>query len=239
MAKKNYGIDPANESLIVSPAQNPSGSAVLLNTDASGNLLTSGANDPAMLAVGATGSYAYAVQGNLGGIPLPVVGIGMPVTINPTVTASLYASGQSLGGVWSLASVLEKSGGSALLHQLVISYGTPTGTPGNAPSGDVLFFNINPTAASPTPATVTDHSGFVWGSSLPNLVGRMHVFASDFSTSIAGVLIADYSSVGRLLKSSASTGLFAVFVLDGVSAPTPVGTTGWLQVTAAFLPNAN
>ncbi len=194
---------------------------------------------PAAAGTAGTPSTAVqTVQGITGGTPVSSVGETLTVGIAPAVTASAYSSGNCLGASAAIANSMLVAGGSALLHPLIINYGAPGGTPGNAPSGDLLFFTADPTAATPTPATATDKTGFAYGSSLPLLSGKQHVYASDFGTAINGVFTANYAAVGDLMKSSATTGLWIVFVLDGVSLPTPTATTV-LSYKFKFIPQAN
>lgn len=123
---------------------------------------------------------------------------------------------------------------SALLHHLLVTYGAPSGTPGNMPSGTLLIFSANPSTYG---ATCTDTSAFAFGSSLPYLVAAFGIGAGNFVT-INGVGVADFPAVGQAMKAAANQSLYAVFVLDGTSLPTPTATNV-LTLRAKFLPIAD
>jgi hypothetical protein len=180
-------------------------------------------------------SAVLTVQGNLAGTALPAVGQTQTVAFSPAVTAALYTIGYCFGTVVSLANIMLGNGFSALLHHISLTYGAAAGTPGNPPAGFILFFNVDPTSLG----TVADHGAFAWGTSVGNLVGVLRVNTSDWQGPVNGVYLATYTAAGMLMKSSASTGLWALFVLDSTSGvPTPTAT-GVFTGKMKFIPQAN
>lgn len=159
--------------------------------------------------------------------PLPAAGQCAVVTSTPTVTAAAYASGNSVGGKIALASIMSVAGGSAFLHHVSIVDKSNT-----KPSGNLIFFDADPTAA-----TLTDKSAFVYSTDISKQIGRVAVSASDYA-SINSIATASLPNLGRLMKSAATTGLWMAFVLDGTSVPTFASTSD-IIIKTKWIPNSN
>lgn len=158
--------------------------------------------------------------GSDGSIPLATVGKTQPVVLPLTVTAALYAAGNSIGGKLVLANAVRVAGGASRLENLII-----TDKSNQKPSGYIFFFNADPTAA-----TLTDKVAAAFSTDLTKIVGRVDVSAADYIT-VGTQAVADIPYAGRLMKSAATTSLWAAWV--ALSAPTFASTSD-LQLTFNF-----
>ncbi len=162
------------------------------------------------------------------GTVAPVAGLFAGITVNPTVTAAQYASGNSVGGKFTLANAVTFAGGSSFLHSIHVLDRSNT-----KPSGNFLIFGTNPTVA-----TITDKVAFVYGTDDLFQVARVAITAADYVT-INSKATALLPNLGLLVAAAAGvTTLYAAFVLDGTSVPTFISTSD-LQVIFDFVPNTN
>lgn len=220
------------------PAPLPIGGATAAKQDDQTTLLTAGnaslasldTKTPAKGAAATAGSSPVSLATDSaflanGGAAVAVVGRSAVISVAQTVTAALYASGNAIGGKITLANAVAEAAGASLLHQIVILDRSNT-----KPSGYILIFNADPSAA-----TITDKSAFVFSTDDLKCVARIPVAASDYA-SINSKAVADLNNLGRLIKATAGTTLYAAFVSDGVSVPTFAATSD-LNITFKFLPN--
>lgn len=161
--------------------------------------------------------------GSDGSIPLATVGKTQVVVVTPTVSASPdYSAGDSIGGKIVLANAVRIAGGTARLENLVI-----TDKANQKPSGYILIFNADPSAA-----TITDNAAFVMSTDLTKIIARIDVSAADYITlGTDNIAVADVPYSGRLLKSAATTSLWAAWI--ALSAPN-LASTSDLQLTFNF-----
>lgn len=152
--------------------------------------------------------------------PSVSVGIDQTVTVAPAVTAALYATGNSIGGKLVLANAVRVAGGSSRLENILI-----TDKGNQKASGYILFFNADPAAA-----TLTDKTAVALSTDLTKIIGRVDVSAADYVT-VDSKAIADVPYANRLLKSAATTSLWAAWV--ALSTPTFASTSD-IQISFKF-----
>lgn len=120
----------------------------------------------------------------------------------PTVSTSVYAAGNVVGGKQTFT-ILSAVDGSASLTSLMIV------DKANKKAGlEVLIFSQNPSAG-----TYTDHVAFAWNmSDLPYLMRKVTVATADYIT-VDSVAIADISIPGKAIKGTdGSNKLYMVMV---------------------------
>lgn len=84
----------------------------------------------------------------------------------PTVTASSYSAGTSIGGLLTLSGLVRAGQTSGMLQKAVVSFADA-----QTPALDLILFNANPTGS-----TITDHTAVaVAAADLPKVIGVMHV----------------------------------------------------------------
>lgn len=145
--------------------------------------------------------------------PAVTVGVDQSVTIIPTIAATLHAAGDCIGGKMVLANAVRVAGGSSRLENLLI-----TDKSNQKPSGYILIFDSDPAGGTYT----DDAATVVTDADLIKQIARIDVSAADYVT-IGGKSTADIPYAGRLLKSAATTSLWAVWT--ALSAPTFTGTS--------------
>ncbi len=140
---------------------------------------------------------------------------GSSAVITPTITVSTspaYTAGDSIGGKITLTSALRVSGGTAVLQSIMIS-----GRANQKPEGTILIFGADPTAA-----TLTDNAAVVLSTNDFNVLASIPVSAADYVT-INSKCYANLSGLGRTLKATTGTSLYAAFVVT--STPTFAATS--------------
>jgi len=141
------------------------------------------------------------------GAAVITVGAALPVRVTLAVSASPdYTAGDSIGGKIVLANAVRVAGGTSRIESLLI-----TDKANQKPSGYILIFNADPTAA-----TLTDNAAVVLSTDLTKVIARIDVSAADYVT-IDSKAIAQVPYVGGPLKSAATTSLWACWV--ALSAP--------------------
>src|SRR6266508_510543 len=148
---------------------------------------------------------------------------GSSITVTPThtVDTAVYAAGDTVGTIITIASAFRASGKESILQSIQI-----VDRSNQKPTGNLLFFN-----ASPAAATTTDNAAFVFSTDDLKLVARVPIIASDYVT-INSKAVANLSNLGRQVYATTGTSLFVVFVTDG--APDFVATTDF-QISYSFL----
>lgn len=205
-----------------------------ISTTLTSILATAGAAADAAVTAGATGSISAKLRSisrdlianivlaageNLIG---KVAGSAAVITPIWTVDTALYTAGDTVGTKQTLSNAVRVSGGSSILYQIVIA-----DRANQKPTGSILIFNADPTAA-----TTTDNAAFVFSTDDYKMVARIPVATADYVT-INSKAVADLSNLGRLCKATTGTSLYAVFVTDG--APDFVLTTDF-QIIFKFMP---
>jgi hypothetical protein len=159
-------------------------------------------------AFGADGSAADVSDAN----PLPVKGSQTVVKLAPTVTAGAYAAGDVVGGELTLTSAMRTSGGSGILHSLLV-YTEDGETP------ELLFLIFD----SAPGASLADNAAYAWTSGdWDKLLGVVKVLTADYQV-IGGDGVASLRAIGLPVKASGSADLFCYIVCTG--APTFAATT--------------
>jgi hypothetical protein len=148
---------------------------------------------------------------------------GSSITVTPThtVDTAVYAAGDTVGTIITIANAFRASGKAAILQSIRI-----LDRSNQKPTGNLLFFN-----ASPSAATTTDNAAFVYSTDDLLGVARVPIVASDYVT-INSKAVANLSNLGRLVYATTGTSLFVVFVTDG--APDFVASTD-LSISYSFL----
>jgi hypothetical protein len=156
------------------------------------------------------------------GAPLVAVGAALPVVVTPAVTATPnYSTGDVLGGKLVLANAVRAAGGASRLENVLI-----TDKANQKPGGYILIFDSDPSAG-----TYADNGAVALSTDLTKIRARIDVSAADYVT-IDSKAVADVPYSGRLIKSAATTSLWAVFVLltDG----TNLASVDDIQITFNF-----
>lgn len=151
-----------------------------------------------------------------------VSGTALVVTPAITVDTAIYAAGDSIGGKIVLPNAVRVSGGSSLLYSIHIFDRS-----NQKPTGNILIFNADPTAA-----TITNNAAFVYSTDDLKQVARIPVTAADYAT-INSKASAGLVGLGRMVKAVTGTSLWAAFVTD--IAPDFVAATD-LQIIFNFIP---
>lgn len=128
--------------------------------------------------------------------------------ISPTITISAspdYSAGDSIGGKITLSNVARAGGKDVVIQNITIR-----DTANIKPTGTLLFFNSDPTAA-----TISDNAAFVFSTDITKCIARIPVATADYVT-INSVAIAYIDGKGRVLQPSDSLtdDLYMVFVAD-------------------------
>lgn len=131
----------------------------------------------------------------------------MPI-ISPTITVQDtpdYSAGDSVGGKITLTNIQRGGGKDVVLQNVIVR-----DTANIKPTGNILIFNSDPTAA-----TITDNAGFVFSTDITKLIARIPVATTDYVT-INNIAIADIDGKGRVLQGvdSLTDDLYMVFVAD-------------------------
>jgi hypothetical protein len=168
---------------------------------------------------GVGASYAAAVQGINGGVPVAVSGpVNALIAQTLTSSTSLYLSGYCLGGLQTIANALRSSKLSGILKSIQVSIKSSQSC-----GFSVYLFNAQPTAS-----TFTDHaSPVIAAADAPKLI------AGPITLPNAGGLLGangSYSFLGDIeaVLQAASTTLYAVLVVTGL--PTFLSSTD-VQIT--------
>lgn len=148
---------------------------------------------------------------------------GNSVRITPTwtVDTAAYAAGDCVGTKIALANAVRVSGGSGVLTDVHI-----TDRANQKPSGNILIFNADPSAA-----TTTDNAAFIYSTDDYKQIARIAVTAADYTT-INSKATAHIRGINTQVSAASGTSLYAVFVTDG--APDFVNTTD-LQISFGIL----
>lgn len=153
--------------------------------------------------------------------PIQAVGSSLTVTPTHTVDTAAYSAGDTVGGIITIANAFRASGKEAILQSIHI-----LDRSNQKPTGNLLFFN-----ASPAAATTTDNAAFVYSTDDLKEVARVPIVTADYVT-INSKAVANLSNLGRQVYATTGTSLFVVFVTDG--APDFVASTD-LQISYSFL----
>jgi hypothetical protein len=143
------------------------------------------------------------------GAAVVTVGASLPVRVTLTASATPnYSTGDSLGGKIVLANAVRVAGGASRLENLLI-----TDNSNQKPSGYIYIFDSDPAVA-----TLTDNAAAVFSTDRSKIIARIDVSAADYITT-GTQAVADIPYAGRLLKSAATTSLWAGWVLlaDGIN----------------------
>lgn len=169
--------------------------------------------------IGGSSTAPAAIIGVEGGVPVGAVGSGLSVKSAPAVTIGAYAAGNSIGGKIVLANAVRVAGGMSRLEGIHLLDRSNT-----KPSGYILIFDADPAAA-----TLADKTAFVYSTDDLKEIARIDVSTADWVT-INGKAVADVPYAGRLLKSAATTSLWAAFIV-GPTVPTFAATTDFQMIT--------
>jgi hypothetical protein len=186
---------------ITNPVTVAQATAANLKVDLSGT----GANGTALKVDGS--AVTQPVSGNVGGKTFVLA-------VAPTITATAYTAGYTVGAIQTLTNAVTVSSGTGILESLII---TDTGNQ-KAPF-DIFIFSSNPAAA-----TTTDHAAFTFSTDITKVIARVSVATGEYaSVGSTPYAIAVKSGLGIAVKASGSANLYAVAVTSGT--PTFGGTS--------------
>jgi hypothetical protein len=221
----------ANTTIFLRGPLGPVPILVIDNLDGTYSLGTSsagGSADPATIAgplgrAADAASVSVALSTEDAALFSPLLAVGSSLTVTPAITVdtAVYAAGDTVGGIITILNAFRASGKEAILQSIHI-----LDRSNQKPTGNLLFFN-----ASPAAATTTDNAAFVYSTDDLKEVARVPIAATDYVT-INSKAVANLSNLGRQVYATAGTSLFVVFVTDG--APDFVATTD-LQISYSFL----
>lgn len=150
---------------------------------------------------------------------------GTAIVLSPTVTVDAtpdYSIGDALSAKIELAGAVRVSGGSSLLHEIHI-----LDRSNQKPTGSILIFNADPTAA-----TITKNAAFVYSTDDSKQATRVQVASGDYVT-INSKATADLPQLGRMIKAASGTSFWYVFVLD---AALNLAATDDIKIDFKFIP---
>lgn len=104
-----------------------------------------------------------------------LVGASSLVTGQFTPGTTAYTAKDAVGGVVTLEAAARESKTTLLNSVVLVADGA------HSAALDILIFGVDPTTLS---ATVTDNAAFAWGSSAPQLQGRVQIEAADWDTDV-------------------------------------------------------
>ncbi len=150
------------------------------------------------------GDYEPLQVDSLGRLWSRGVGHGTLFKVNPTVDTSAYGANDIVGGVQTIASFAQVTGGSAVLNSLAIF------DAGNQKAAmQILFFD-----ATPSGGTYADQGAVTWAAGdAAKFIGKVEVLTADF-TSFGTQGVAVYRNLNMPL-SVAATSLFALIITTG------------------------
>lgn len=143
------------------------------------------------------------------------------ITPSITVSTTAYAAGDSIGGKITLTGALRAAGKGVVLTDIVI-----LDRAAQSPTGTIILFNADPTAA-----TITDNAAFVFSTDDLKVIAAIPVAAADYVT-INSKAVASIAPPPRTLTAASGTALYAAFVTT--STPTFAASTN-LQVSFGLL----
>lgn len=227
-------VDDTNRTTILAS------SIVNVNTGAAGDIGSAGTGIFVVPVVGATSIYVVASAWTSGTAVVnirPALGafrslaggeahVGefdastKTVKVAPAVQAAAYSIGHTIGGKLTLANAQRVAGKGVVLQNILILDRSNT-----KPTGDLLFFDADPTAA-----TITDRAPFVASTDDLKIVARIPVGSGDWKT-INSKAYCTLPNLGREIETVGTT-LYAAFVID---AAVTLLTVADFQFTFGFL----
>jgi hypothetical protein len=165
---------------------------------------------------------ATANQGTPGSEPWLVAGSDDTVTTALTVSTAIYAAKESIGGKITIANAVRAAGKTSILHSLMLMDRS-----GQKPTGYIIVFNTDPTAA-----TITDNAAFDSSTNDANICAIIPITTSDWVTPGVTKAYANIRNIGALIEPLTGTSAYAAFVSDGT--PDLVATTD-IQIIWGFL----
>lgn len=141
---------------------------------------------------------------------------GADDTITTALTVSTtpaYTAKDCIGSKITIAGAVRAAGKTSILHSLMLMDRS-----GQKPTGYVLVFNADPTAA-----TITDNAAFVSSTDDAKIIAVVPVTASDWVSPGATKSFANIRNIGALVEPASGTSLYAAFVCDNTPTFTGVG----------------
>lgn len=134
------------------------------------------------------------------------------LSVTQATTATTYAAGDAVGGKITITNAMRVSGGTGVLQSIQII------DKGNQKAAlELLIFDSDPTAA-----TITNDAAFAYSTDLSKQIARIPIAASDYTT-IDSKATVSLGGIGKVLKASGSTNLYAALVTTGT--PTYASTS--------------
>lgn len=134
------------------------------------------------------------------------------LAVTQTTNASAYEAGDAVGGKITITNAMRTSGGTGILQSIDI-----IDKANQKAALEIIIFNSDPSAA-----TITDDSAFAYSTDISKQIARISVAASDYVT-INSIATVSLGGLGKVLKASGSTNLYAAIVTTGT--PTYTSTS--------------
>jgi len=148
----------------------------------------------------------------------------LQITPAITTTSTQYSANDVVGGELTLSGAVRANGGAAILQSLLVIDRANQKAPLT-----ILIFDADPAG------TYTDNAACpALGSDAPKLKRKINVAASDYET-VGGVAIADIAAISKVVKSAATTNLWAVAITTGT--PTYGANSTDLSISFGILPD--
>lgn len=170
------------------------------------------------------GTFSLAIAGQAAETHIGIVSASDD-TITTALTVSTspaYTAKDAIGGKITIAGAIRAAGATSILQSLML-----LDRSGQKPTGYILLFNADPTAA-----TITDNAAFVSSTDDAKIIAQVQVAAADWATPGTTKSFASIRNIGALVEAASGTTLYAAFVCDNT--PTFVATTD-LQIIWGFL----
>lgn len=152
--------------------------------------------------------------------------LSLPVEVLTSSTA--YSSGDNIGGIIELPSVVLSKGGTAILKSIVVKDDAD-----QKKDLTFLFFNENPSNGS----TITDNSTFIWGNAaFPKEIAKVKVVNADYD-SFGGApskAIADIDNLSKVIQANPHTQSIWMVII-AIGTPTYTASNSCLSVRLGFL----
>lgn len=146
------------------------------------------------------------------------------IRITPTVSTSIYAALDIIGGTQTLTSAMRVSGGSGVLQTITVA-----DDDNEKVALEILLFD-----SAPSGGTYADQGALAHAAGdIDKLLGKVSIASSDYVTMVTGSLAVATKTVGLPVKAVGSANLYAI-ILVGSGTPTYTATTD-LDLAFGFL----
>lgn len=168
----------------------------------------------------AAGTLALSGEDHIG----EVGGNTTVIRITPTVSTSIYAALDIIGGTQTLTSAMRVSGGSGVLQTITVA-----DDDNEKVALEILLFD-----SAPSGGTYADQGALAHAAGdIDKFLGKVSIASSDYVTVVTGSLAVATKTVGLPVKAVGSANLYAI-ILVGSGTPTYTATSD-LDLAFGFL----